>query len=447
MQRFLRTQKGHNEDMLNIEQFTEYVRDALNHLYEPGKLHRSTLVPLLRIAEGREYTAQGREYTAQGADAPLALRRLLVTSIESLKPAADVPPNSPQWRAYEVLTYRYVQQFTQREVASQMGLSVRHLRREQEVGLKRLAAQLWRDFELTEEPGQTSEVSETSEVSRHAAPSVNDELAWLRDSDVQSANLRQVLSTAMELSEPLIARHQVRVKMALSNDVPDLAIHPIALQQALLSLLSVAIGRVPGGQLVISAKSPKGAKSQPWDVTIRVRTTSPRPGRRPSHEDDSASLDMAQRLARMYGGDLTVLAGGATFIAELVLPSLEKLPVLVIDDNEDTLRLFKRYASATRYRIVATRDPKEALALIEAESPKIIVLDIMIPGIVGWTFLKDLAQHPLVKGIPILVCTVLAQKELALSLGAADLVRKPISRTAFIETLDGLAHARESRSR
>ena len=54
----------------------------------------------------------------------------------------------------------------------------------------------------------------------------------------------------------------------------------------------------------------------------------------------------------------------------------------------------------------------------------------------GWTLLGNLRVHPKTRSIPVVVCTILSQKDLALALGAAEFIQKPISRTEFLSTLE-----------
>jgi CheY-like chemotaxis protein len=108
----------------------------------------------------------------------------------------------------------------------------------------------------------------------------------------------------------------------------------------------------------------------------------------------------------------------------------------VIEDNLDTLQLFQRYASGTRYRLVTSPDPEQALALAEDVRPWVIVLDVMMPQVGGWKTLARLRQHPLTESTPIVVCTILPQEELAFSLGANAYVRKPVRREDFLAALD-----------
>jgi CheY-like chemotaxis protein len=153
--------------------------------------------------------------------------------------------------------------------------------------------------------------------------------------------------------------------------------------------------------------------------------------------DSNSSLQIATELARISGGRLyTSNTTGQTFPIRLILPALEQFPVLVVDDNEDSLQLMKRYAAGTRYNLTCTRDTDQVNGLVESLHPRIIVLDIMMPKENGWMVLGRLRQHPLTTETPIIICTILPQEKLALSLGASAFIKKPVSRQAFLQALD-----------
>jgi CheY-like chemotaxis protein len=109
--------------------------------------------------------------------------------------------------------------------------------------------------------------------------------------------------------------------------------------------------------------------------------------------------------------------------------------VLAIEDNVDTLQLWTRYLQNTRFCLVGVNDPAGAFDAAREQRPNLIVLDLMMPEIDGWKLLGQLRHHPLTAGIPVIVCTVLPQEELALSLGASAFMRKPVTRDAFRRTL------------
>jgi CheY-like chemotaxis protein len=153
---------------------------------------------------------------------------------------------------------------------------------------------------------------------------------------------------------------------------------------------------------------------------------------------------MTQQMVNLSGGRLTLSGDDVPFSALLSLPALEQLPVLVIDDNADTLQLLQRYTTGTRYRLITSQDPEQALSLVDQLHPQIVVLDVMMPQVDGWELLGRLRQHPVAQHTPIIVCTILAQEELALSLGADAFIPKPIQRQDFLATLDRQVEAMET---
>jgi len=390
-----------------------YLREALNHLRDPNYLRQSPLVTLFGVADE--------------PDTPAALRRILIESVKSLKPEADEPAQSPAWRLYESLFYRYVQYFSQLEVADQLGISTRQLRREQGAALEELACQLWKRFDLEAKPGGEMKEAEAAP----AGDSIHDDLTWLKDAPPAiPTDLGQELPAVLDLARPLAAQHKVRLEIVGSADMPRLAVPPVALRQALLCLLSVAISRAAPSVVSIVTRL------QGWEAEIEVRCTNLVAASPEVLADNATSLNLARQLADLFGGRLVIADDEEAFSATLTLPVQGQVPVLAIDDNPDALHLLQRYTAGTRYRLVGTQNPGQALSLAEELGPHIIVLDVMMPEIDGWEMLGRLRQHPLTAHIPIVVCTILTQEELALSLGASAFVRKPITRQAFLAALD-----------
>lgn len=397
--------------------FAEHLRDALNHLYDPERLRESPLASLFGVA--------GRY------DTPLALRRILTEAIDELEPGADEPSQSHAWRMYDSLLYRYVEQLSPDEVANQIGISPRQLRREQRTALTTLAGLLREKFDLgnavLEEASETSDAGPI-DVDRSI---VNHELAWLKDNTQRCpTDLRETLPAVLELAHKMAAQHQTRLEIAADSSLSCSTAHPVACRQILINLLSVAIPRAAGGEVRVTARQRR------WEVEVRVQCTEYPSGPKPTLDHEAASLNMAHELAELCGAKLALSVDAGGFDATLALPAVEQLPVLAIDDNADTLRLLRRYAAGTRYRLITTQDPEEALSLVEQFTPQAIVLDVMMPQKDGWEVLGHLRQHPLTAHLPIIVCTILAQKDLALLLGASAFVHKPVTQQAFLAALD-----------
>ena len=117
------------------------------------------------------------------------------------------------------------------------------------------------------------------------------------------------------------------------------------------------------------------------------------------------------------------------------LPAAGKIVVLVIDDNLDLVHFYRRYTEGTNFEIVHTPEGKRAFEFIQVFHPDLIVLDVMLPDVDGWYLLSQLYESPATKPIPVVVCSVVREKELALALGAALYVPKPVLRHEFLEAL------------
>jgi CheY-like chemotaxis protein len=414
----MRSKSGQKVDKLTREEFLKYLRDGLGHLYDATLLRSSPLATLFGVASR--------------FDASSALRSILTEAVESLKPRDDEPSQSRAWRIYDSLFCCYVQRLSQQVVADQLGISTRQLRREQRAALEVLTDRLWAQFDLERKPHEGAGVEENATVQTTAGGSAaSEELAWLKDIPLEKpTDLNQALLAVLALAQPLAAQHRVHLETKTTGTLPSLAVHPVALNQTLLNLLCVAIPQSPGNQVGISVRPLH------WDVEIQVRGMKPSSGSPALSDDDAVSLDIAHQLAELCRGKLTLSPDESAFSAILTLPALERLPVLVVDDNADVIQLLQRYSAGTRYRLIGTRDPEQVLSLTEKFFPQIIILDVMMPQVDGWRVLGRLRQHPRTSHIPIIVCTILAQEALALSLGASAFIRKPVTRQAFLAALD-----------
>jgi CheY-like chemotaxis protein len=113
--------------------------------------------------------------------------------------------------------------------------------------------------------------------------------------------------------------------------------------------------------------------------------------------------------------------------------------VLVVDDNEDVLKLIQRFLTPHHYRVVTAQTAQEALALSRQVEPHVITLDLMMPDQDGWDLLHALLNQPETQNTPIVVCSVLKQQEdLALSLGATAFLKKPITEEGLLVVIESL---------
>ena len=160
-------------------------------------------------------------------------------------------------------------------------------------------------------------------------------------------------------------------------------------------------------------------------------------------------LSISKKFCQMMGGDLTVTSEygkGSTFTAELPVEVQEpKAPeisvvasaalspldprvttVLVIDDDPTVQDLMQRQLSKEGYRVAVASNGEQGLRLARELKPAVITLDVMLPGQDGWSVLNALKADRELAEIPVIMMTVVDEKQMGFALGAADYLTKPI---------------------
>jgi two-component system response regulator VicR len=114
--------------------------------------------------------------------------------------------------------------------------------------------------------------------------------------------------------------------------------------------------------------------------------------------------------------------------------------ILVVDDNPDNTDIIREYLESRGYPIVVAHDGDEALALFERVRPRLVLLDVMMPGRDGWEVCRLMKQHPtLGRGVRIVMVTALDEwddKRHALETGADDYVEKPFDLRRLAATVE-----------
>jgi len=388
--------------------FTRQVRDALAHLYDYSCLQIHPLASLLVDDDVASQQTRGQE-----------LRRALLQAIEALHPGPNVPFRSPERRGYASLFCRYVEGQTPAEIAQSLAISERQLRREHGQALGAVASILWnQSVESQEQPAQ----NQGPDALRREANRV---MSW------EEIELRETVEGVLSSIAGLAQRRGMALSLEAPDDLPRVCASRTLVRQIFFNLLGRTLQRMADGRIAMEARL-RGDR-----IAIRVTaagkseaTVRPLP---PLEEELSVSFQFVESLGgRMWLEPVP----GQEPVVHFTLPTAAQATVLAIDDNEGLFRLFERYLAQHRYRLVGTQNGDRGIELARELRPAVITLDVMMPDQDGWETLQTLCTEPLTRDIPVIVCTVLDEPELAFSLGARAYLKKPIERADLLSALE-----------
>ena len=107
----------------------------------------------------------------------------------------------------------------------------------------------------------------------------------------------------------------------------------------------------------------------------------------------------------------------------------------MIDDDSTARDLMTRNLSREGFRIISAASGEEGLDLARRYKPAVITLDVMMPGMDGWAVLRELKADPKVAHIPVIMCTIVNDRNMGFALGASEHVTKPVNRDQLVQTL------------
>ncbi|MFC2068977.1 response regulator [Chloroflexota bacterium] len=116
----------------------------------------------------------------------------------------------------------------------------------------------------------------------------------------------------------------------------------------------------------------------------------------------------------------------------------KKRKILVVDDEEQALRLMEAMLVPNGYDVILLGDSNKVAEVAQSQKPDLIILDVMMPELDGYTALTEIKEDEGIKHIPVIMATAVGyemNKQLAETLGAADYLTKPIELTNLLETI------------
>ncbi|MGO9015655.1 MAG: response regulator [Dissulfurispiraceae bacterium] len=197
------------------------------------------------------------------------------------------------------------------------------------------------------------------------------------------------------------------------------------------------------------------------------------------YEGTGLGLALTKRLIELHGGEIFVESEegkGSTFTIVMPLADTldveEPLPVhecaeketyldeeeatpmrrrgappliLVVEDDPATSEVLTLYLVQGGYRIAHATTGDEAIQRIRELRPFTVLLDVMLPGKDGWEVLQEVKCDPELKDIPIVISSVIDNKELGFALGASDYIVKPVDKMSLLKKMEELSSCTNKR--
>ncbi|MFA7242773.1 MAG: response regulator [Sulfuricellaceae bacterium] len=290
---------------------------------------------------------------------------------------------------------------------------------------------------------------------------------------LETFSLPEVLKEVSATIQPLIGKGQNRLEILLGEGLGEMCSDLTKVRQILFNLLSNASKFTENGIITLSAECAFDATHKKW-IVFRVKDsgigmTAEQIGKlfqAFSQADASTTrkyggtglgLTISRRFCELMGGDIQVeseFGKGATFIVRLPAVTVEQPivtaeresgaahdapegggTVLVIDDDPAIRELLERYLSKDGFTVKTAGSGKEGLALAKTLKPDAITLDVMMPGMDGWAVLTSLKVDPELADIPVIMLSMVSEKDMGYALGAADYMVKPIDRNRLASVL------------
>jgi len=297
----------------------------------------------------------------------------------------------------------------------------------------------------------------------------------------ESFYLYEFVNRTLAVLSPKAHEKDLALNFDLQDELPAAIItDPDKLRQIIINLAGNAVKFTDEGEVKISL-SMETSDTDVDFLTVAVSDTGPGiPEEKyqsifdPFEQLDSTAakksagtglgLSITKKLIELLGGTIHVastVGKGTTFTFSIPVKRAEgekdrmKVSsheeheaggkILIVEDDLNTSRFYQTFLVKSNFEVITTINGGEALQLAKVHVPRLIILDIVLPDISGWEVLKRLKKNVKTADIPVLVISVLSEKDKAISLGAIDYLEKPITGSDLIKRVKLLSGSRKTK--
>ena len=283
------------------------------------------------------------------------------------------------------------------------------------------------------------------------------------------ATLRDVATTVA----PLVEKNGNTLELSLPEDIGQMRADVTKVRQILFNLLSNVAKFTKQGTISLTASRTGNGEAEWITFTVRdsgIGMTPEQQARlfQPFSQADASTtreyggsglgLAICKLVCEAMGGEISVhseIGKGSTFTARLPAlvslaheeppppsPIAEPAPVagvagtlLAIDDDPSVREIMSRFLTREGFKVVTAADGEEGLRLAKELRPTVITLDVLMPRMDGWAVLTALKSDPELADIPVVLLTIVDNRNMGYSLGASDCLTKPIDRNRLMAVL------------
>jgi PAS domain S-box-containing protein len=288
---------------------------------------------------------------------------------------------------------------------------------------------------------------------------------------IEAVAIAPVIEEVVGTVRPQAEQNGNRLVVVCPQDMGTIQADPIRLRQALLNLMSNAVKFTKDGEVRLMARyiHMGGRRWVEFDVSDtgiglsseqidKLFEDFSQPDASTARQFGGTGLGLAisRRLCRLMGGDISVvseLGRGSTFTIRLPAeehpaveaegaaaakpgPAPDRRTILVIDDDPTSRELIARYLEEDGFPVVLADSGISGLRLAREVRPAAITLDVLMSDLDGWTVLAALKGDPELARIPVIMATVVDEKQHAVALGASGFLLKPVDRRDLIGLLE-----------
>jgi signal transduction histidine kinase/CheY-like chemotaxis protein len=298
---------------------------------------------------------------------------------------------------------------------------------------------------------------------------------------LESFDVSQLVKDVQSTIKPLVEKNSNTMEIVCPPEVGAMHADVTRVRQVLFNLLSNASKFTDHGVVSLVVENDQGPGGVPF-VVFHVKDTGI--GLTPEQlgklfqafvqADSSTSrkyggtglgLVISRRFCQMMGGDVTVTSEpgkGSIFTVRLPRQMVDKdrplveapavktatssatpaphtgepgVIVLAIDDDPNALDLVQRGLGKEGFIVHVAASGEEGLRLAKELKPDVITLDVLMPGMDGWAVLRALKSDPDTENTPVIMMSMVDDKDMGYALGAADYLPKPFDRDRLVNLL------------